>query len=1176
MAEILNRFAYAIAAEVDPRAFSEFERQGIAAGSAIKSSFGGIQSVINDALSVPRNAFGGLDIGIAKLREMERDLESVTIASREVAKATRQVEIAEGQTNRERVASIRNANAFATLKEQELARLRQDIALQERIQAELNQTASATDRVVSANRGGASAQDELARSVRGQRQAYIQANQQFQDIAISLAGGQRASTVLAQQLPQLGFALKDASGFAGKFGALLSGPAGIGIIGGLLVLGPLIDEGIRKLFGYGEASDKAGKSTFDFSKQIDSSKQSLTEYTDFITQLTSATKGLISTQAILADSTARTAQATVANTQSELGRVRAEIAALSKDLDGGIGSRNPLNAAANIEKAIRRNSLRGTEKLLTQSLAAAQSSVAESSVALSIRRVEETFDKAAKIKGEADRQIALLTQRRVQSANAENALKANKIPLAGAFGPGSKGFVNQIDFEKQLLKIKGDQRAAEDALNESKKRAGQTDRQIASERRRQINADIPTVSQLSKVVRDAFPGSRVTSGVRTPERNAAVGGKPNSRHLTGQAIDFVAPSGVSIGDVRNEFRQRGIDLREAIDEGDHFHIAVDKGKVELQGYADAARDAQKAAKILNDDLETVGRRFDASTAAGIKYQETLAAIERLSSAGKISADDKTLFTTDAIRDLYEAEIAAADKAAAEIQTRFFNGFEDGFSSLADEAADRIGDKTDAAIRAALQKVDPRLNREGFKALGGIADVFGNGPASLLDSLSRRAGTGDGVNSFLNKLGEGQKQANDRLADELNSVFNKVFGNGGAFANTLGAALAGAQIGGQAASFAKSLGIKGSSAGGQIGGALGAASGIPGGAIIGGLLGSTIGGLFKKTPKGTVSISNSGTSFSGSGKLRSGLTSTGDSVTDTLNSIAQQLGGSVGSFSTSIRQKKNSFFVGSQKFGSAQEASEAAILQQLQAGVISGIDAGAQRILQAGGNLDKALRQATTFQTAIDRIKESTDPLSAALQRITREFGPLRDALTAGGATAEQFAGLAALETKERKAALETITAGLRDLQRENSFGDTGRSLRDRQAAALAAFNPLEARVKAGDATAFDQFTDVGRQLRDINREIFGSQSGYFEFLDRLQSTTNAAIAGQENIASINSTAAPIVSALETQTSAFVSIIAQLNTQQGNLQAQTNATLASIDSKLSGSGGTLQLERLNFA
>lgn len=67
-----------------------------------------------------------------------------------------------------------------------------------------------------------------------------------------------------------------------------------------------------------------------------------------------------------------------------------------------------------------------------------------------------------------------------------------------------------------------------------------------------------------------IPGIQVTSGLRTPERNAQVGGVPNSYHLTGQARDIVPPrSQEQAQQVRQYATQNGLEI---IDEGDHWHL----------------------------------------------------------------------------------------------------------------------------------------------------------------------------------------------------------------------------------------------------------------------------------------------------------------------------------------------------------------------------------------------------------------------------------------------------------------------------------------------------------------------------------------------------------------------------------------------------------------------------
>lgn len=68
-----------------------------------------------------------------------------------------------------------------------------------------------------------------------------------------------------------------------------------------------------------------------------------------------------------------------------------------------------------------------------------------------------------------------------------------------------------------------------------------------------------------------IPGERVTSTLRSPARNQAVGGVRNSYHLTGQARDSVPPPGMSMSAYAAQLRRLNPNM-DVINEGDHVHL----------------------------------------------------------------------------------------------------------------------------------------------------------------------------------------------------------------------------------------------------------------------------------------------------------------------------------------------------------------------------------------------------------------------------------------------------------------------------------------------------------------------------------------------------------------------------------------------------------------------------
>lgn len=68
-----------------------------------------------------------------------------------------------------------------------------------------------------------------------------------------------------------------------------------------------------------------------------------------------------------------------------------------------------------------------------------------------------------------------------------------------------------------------------------------------------------------------WPNVRLSSWVRSPARNAAVGGVSNSFHLVGLGADFVVPAAERAA-FKSWLRERWPVAVDIVDEGDHVHV----------------------------------------------------------------------------------------------------------------------------------------------------------------------------------------------------------------------------------------------------------------------------------------------------------------------------------------------------------------------------------------------------------------------------------------------------------------------------------------------------------------------------------------------------------------------------------------------------------------------------
>lgn len=401
-----------------------------------------------------------------------------------------------------------------------------------------------------------------------------------------------------------------------------------------------------------------------------------------------------------------------------------------------------------------------------------------------------------------------------------------------------------------------------------------------------------------------------------------------------------------------------------------------------------------------------------------------------------------------------------------------------------------------------------------------------------NALNPRRLMGETVGNLLNRLGVSKNLAKDigqnvalaiEGASQGRMVSGMILGRGG---STLGSSLGGAvgNIAGKAlaSSLPKALG--------QFAGPIGSA--------VGGLIGGVLPGLIGSKPRASSTIGGAGgrlvvASTTGSSRYRDQTSGAADSAISSVERIAEMLGGTllagVGAVSIGIRNGKyrvdpsgkgnTKTKKGAIDFGEDAEAAVlAATLDLIKDGVIGGLKASTQRLLQSAKDLDAGIDKALKFESVFVRLKEHLDPLGAGLDVLDREFGNLRRIFQEAGASAEEYAQLEQLYGLERKRVLEettrAMTSTLRDLLDDLTVNNDALSLRDRLTMAKGKYDPLAADIAAGKKVDYEQFAEAARTVLDIQRQLSGSQSPYFDLLAEVTGLTRRALSDQENIISI--------------------------------------------------------------
>lgn len=321
---------------------------------------------------------------------------------------------------------------------------------------------------------------------------------------------------------------------------------------------------------------------------------------------------------------------------------------------------------------------------------------------------------------------------------------------------------------------------------------------------------------------------------------------------------------------------------------------------------------------------------------------------------------------------------------------------------------------------------------------------------------------------------------------------------------LGRAMEGAQTGTLVAGIGKMLGIKTSTTGGQIGGAIGSALPIPGGDIIGSVIGSFVGGLFKKSKRGSATITgvDDDAILSGNNsKAKSAAGEAAGSVQGVLKQIADALGGEVGAFNVSIGMRDGKYRVdptgqgrtkvknGALDFGdNAQAAIMAAAFDAIGDGGIKGLSAAVQRALRSNSDIDKAVREALKVQ----EVEEIVSGLGGALERQFRQFeAQAKERVRIATQYGFDVSKIEARNAEDRAKLVEQILSSrvgsLQTLLQDMKFGDlfegTAAERRDKLIAEMAT---AKGDAEKGVDGAADRLADIARKLVETSREAYGT------------------------------------------------------------------------------------------
>lgn len=1199
------------------------------------------QRQLSAAVTSMNKGGSGIDIGAGAARANAAAAQSRAAAAREIAAATRIAASEAGDFSQQTRLAIAATEALAREEQQAAAAALSHARAVEQVQGVLARQAGASAAATSAAHRMVAVNDNVTGSLGQQRAGLQQLGMQINDVATMWSLGARPAQIFASQIGQVTQAVQLMAGGTSRLAGFLGGPWGIALSTATILLAPFIGklfESKKAIEGVEFSSYQLGDAQSILGGAIDATTGKVRNQSAAFMALAraQALAGQIKARAAMAESresmtdmsTGWLARIGLKGDRGLLGQAGKEGDILEAFQEGSL---SPTEAERGLRSFLA--SGRITEKVYLD----AAKAVTDFAVAAENLKAFEGVERMLTGKGTAaDRSLLLKPDKPSPRTNSGAAARAAE-GLA-EYGRDTSARLADIgrgfdDTPAAVGRVADALAKVSDISDDIKaKLKSGLDPKVAEELQKQIAALEPTIRNGLNKPFDDFMKS---ASERAQIDKLLLSGRENEA----EAMRITLGLGRDMKSLTDEQRQAVLGVVQAERQRSE---ELQRQQAVIGSYLDATRsirgeiEAMFAGEGKPSNFKKIFKQLNARILTEQLFGDALRGVEDYVKRDtfKPAVDDLTKQTHRA-GDAFSGVADVIDKVRSDIERRSpSSGFaaNDNGGPGADAWRSFLGD-FDAEFNSGNGVVDPATGDIIVNAARGKGD---NPPLDSMLFQLRRSSLGLNPAEFAAMLGKA-------ITSPLSSALNTALGPGlasslsGLLSNVFGGYMVGGApggvVGGLLSLFGSGVSQTGLNGGGLGGGGIGGlfgASGISSGmgafgaavaanqmigdvfGFKGGPLGiftGLFGGLFKKKKYATATIGgvdgalgitgtrgNSGSRRDASGEL-------GGAVLSSIDRIAEALGADVdpskGSVSVGMYKKdwrvsttgykgkldgKGKSAIGLLNFGDDQEgAMRAATLELIKDGVLTGLKDSTQRLLRQGKDLDAALQKAVDFESVFTRLKGYKDPVGAAIDVLDKEFTRLKSIFKDAGASTAEYAQLEELYGIERanavKEAAERWTSSLKGLLDDLTIGDSGLSLRDRQANARLQFDPLAARVAAGDTSAFDAYAEAAQALLEITHQIEGSQKGYFDLFDAVKATTGKAIADQENVAMIaqnrdspfSATPAPadnasVVSAIRQQTDAQTAWLETINANLATLVRQTQLT--------SVSGGAVGFARLS--